>query len=445
MPSGNNKRGSKVFPYQYPRSCPRSKEYEVSVNGEPIVVYQTSTAAFACVSFEGRVAVEVKTKFPVSKAQIRPLARGIQAAVDGCAVEFYLERPMCLFIDIEGGDALYFFGNPPELDAPSPDDANVRYFKAGQIYEVGELKLGNDEILYIEGGAIVRGCIRSTGAKNVGIRGFGILDGSFTEGLSNFRRLALFEQCEDVTVQDVILIEPLSWMLVLGACRGVRVSNIKEIGKVVGSDGVDIVGSRDVLVEACFIANNDDCVAIKSIFFDKQRFPGRTDWGGDVENVLVRACVFLNGQAGNAMEIGHELRTDSISNITFRDCDVLSVHGFGAVFSIHNADRAVISGVLYEDIRIEHCFDRFIDFRVMRSRWGRDERRGRIRDIRLKNIHWRRTVFNEGYTLSLISGFNADHTVENVIIEDLYIDGQKTTNPDDIALYTKYAKGIVMK
>jgi polygalacturonase len=29
---------------------------------------------------------------------------------------------------------------------------------------------------------------------------------------------------------------------------------------VIGSDGIDIVGSRDVLVEGCFLRNNDDCV-----------------------------------------------------------------------------------------------------------------------------------------------------------------------------------------
>lgn len=49
----------------------------------------------------------------------------------------------------------------------------------------------------------------------------------------------------------------------------------------------------------------------------------------------------------------HELNVEEVRNVTFRDIDVLSVHGHGAVFSIHNYGQAVVEEVLLEDIRID--------------------------------------------------------------------------------------------
>jgi len=79
---------------------------------------------------------------------------------------------------------------------------------------------------------------------------------------------------------------------------------------------------------------------------------------------------------GQAMEIGHELRTASVRDIRFRDCDVLAVHGHGGVFGIHNADRATVSDVLYENIRVEHHYEKLVDFRIVKSRWSKDDQRG---------------------------------------------------------------------
>jgi hypothetical protein len=50
----------------------------------------------------------------------------------------------------------------------------VLFFKAGQIYEIGELALQDNQTLYIEGGAVVKGCLRTIGAQNVTVRGRGV-------------------------------------------------------------------------------------------------------------------------------------------------------------------------------------------------------------------------------------------------------------------------------
>jgi hypothetical protein len=308
---------------------------------------------------------------------------------------------------------------------------------------VGTFQLKDNQILYLEGGAILKGALFATHAKNIRICGRGVLDGSYYRDERAVRSIVL-DRCENVVIEDIIIIEPTTWMVVLGASRQVKITNIKEIGQVISSDGIDVVGSKDVLIDGCFLKNNDDCVVIKS-FLAQQSNGEQFNWIEDVDNILVQNCVLMNDGAGNAMEIGHELRCDSVRNITFRNIDVLHVHGHGAIFSIHNSDHACVSDIRWEDIRVEHCFDLFIDFRVFQSRWSRDDRRGSIQDIHLKNIHWKGTLYNPGYTKSIIGGWDAATPVRNVLIEDLYFDDRKITNQDEMDLFIKSTSGLIIR
>ena len=233
------------------------------------------------------------------------------------------------------------------------------------------------------------------------------------------------------------MIEPTSWMLVIGCCRDVRVRNLKQIGSCISSDGIDICGSTDVIVEDCCLRNEDDNIAIKSL-----NTKGRHSWRGDVENIRVRRCLLLNGQCGNAMEIGYELSADRVSDIVFEDVDVIAAHGEGAVFSIHNGDRALVENVLWENIRVEHYWDKLVDIRVVNSRYSQDTGRGAIRGVRLKNIHVTHSEFNPGCSVSLISGFNSCHPVEDVVFEDFHLNGDKVLDGDQLELHTRNASGI---
>jgi len=220
----------------------------------------------------------------------------------------------------------------------------------------------------------------------------------------------------------------------LHRCKGVHVHHVNEIGWVVGSDGVDVVASHDVLIEHCCLRNNDDCIAVKA-------FPGyRQLVAADeeapvpmsVEHVLVRDCTFFNAHAGNVMEIGFELRSDVVRDVVFRNCDVIAAHGEGGVFTIHNGDHALVEDVLYEDIRVEHYYDRFVDFRILHSRYSRDEERGRIRNVTLRNV---RAVRNSYNCLSLLGGYDAAHRVENVVFEDVRMGDLPARCGDDMHLF----------
>ena len=293
----------------------------------------------------------------------------------------------------------------------------------------------------------MRGCIRAINTRGVKIHGRGILDGSFYKRGRDGTRSIVIEGSEDALIEDIVMIEPSGWMIVIAASRNVTVRGVRQIGIHVATDGVDIVGSRDVLVENCFLHNNDDCVAIKAgTYWIKEPRECTMLWNDPVENILVQGCIFANDRAGNVVEIGHELSTAHVRGVTFRDCDVLHCHGNGAVFAIHNCDAAEVSGILYENIRVEHYWEKLFDVRVMASMWGRDPVRGRIRDITFRGIRVAHSAQNAGYSTSVIGGWDAEHPVEKVAFEDISFNGRPVTSLDgELEVFTRHAHGISIR
>jgi polygalacturonase len=191
--------------------------------------------------------------------------------------------------------------------------------------------------------------------------------------------------------------------------------------------------------------NGDDCIAVKSLDMRKHSKDATLDFSQDVEDIEISGCTFITFKGGTALEIGHELRTTSIRNIRFINCDILGVHDLGGVFGIHNADRATVSDVLYENIRVEHYYNKLIDLKVIKSMWGKDSERGQIRNITFKNVTIDQTIFNPGYSMSLIGGYDAQHTVKNVTFENVVLGGKKVLNADQLDLYVKQATEISFK
>jgi hypothetical protein len=429
--------------YNYPRFCPKNNDFKLKADGEEIFVYNTSAAPFAAFSCSGEINIEVSLPQRTGSISISPKKYGIDPVVSGNNASFKIPGPMLIVLEYDGMPALFIYANPLEKNMPEISASNVLYFKAGQVYEVGELRLSDNQTLYIEGGAVVRGCVRATAAKNVRIGGFGILDGGYYNK-SDPRRSIIFEDCQNSVIEDITVVEPSSWIIVLGICRNITVRNIKELGSVGSTDGTDIVGSKEILVENCFFRNGDDCIAIKSL--DLRSHESATlDFSSNVKDVEIKGCSFLSYIGGQALEIGHELRTDSITNIRFIDCDILGVHGFGGVFGIHNSDHATVSNVLYENIRVEHHYDKLIDIRIIKSRWSVDSERGQIQNIIFRNIDVAISEYNPGYSMSVIGGYDNGHLVQNVLFENIKLNGKKIGSADELDLYCKQVKNVFFK
>jgi len=434
-----------LIPYNYARLSPQNTEFKMKANGKEIFVYNTSAAPFAAFSCSGPVVIEIELPARASKVSVSPKKYGISVEVTGNKAKFTIPGPMLLALEFDIMPEMYIYANPVEKNAPEATAPGVKYFKAGQIYEVGELRLKDNETLYIEGGAVVRGCVRATSAKNVHIAGYGILDGGYYKRGVDGHRSIVFEDCCYSSIENIIMIEPSSWMIMLGICQNVLVKNVKELGFVASSDGIDIVGSKQIKVENCMFRNGDDCVAIKSLDLREHGSDASLDYSQDVDSVLVSRCTFVSYLGGAALEIGHELRTGSVRNIRFADCDILGVHGWGGIFGIHNADRATVSNISYENIHVEHHYNKLVDLKVIKSMWGKDAERGQIRNVSFKNIDATINQFNPGYSVSLIGGYDTKHTIENVSFENFRLNGKIATTADELDLYVKQAKEIQFK
>lgn len=368
-----------VVAYPFPEELPVSDRFQVSVDGQRVFTHATEVADFAMFAIRGPVQVTVACDRTVTSAIVRPRSRSIAPQWEANTVRFTVEQPGPLSLEVNGQirPALLFFIDPPEESAPPTGASGVVRFAGGKVHDAGEIRLADDQTLYLEPGSVVRGTVRATGAKRVRILGRGIFDARERTTKTHFLD---FRDCTDLELNDVLVLGSYGWTIVPWNCCNVQLTNVKVFSWRDNDDGLDICSSREVTVDRCFFRTKDDCVAIKAPrqeYFPAANSPGdasavakgATEF--DVEKVVVQRSVFWNVEWGNALEIGFELRTPHVKDILWRDCDIIRVER-GAVFSVHNGDFAAVENVRFENIRVEDARDKLLDLRVGLSIYSQD-------------------------------------------------------------------------
>jgi len=435
---------AEVTVYPAPPGAPMADDFKVTVSGQAVPIYNSKVAAFGYFTFMGRAVVTVVPSRDFKRVDIRPKSKGIAYSIKGKAITFELDRPCNLSIELDGNikRPLFLFAGGFERLRPQPTDPNVIYFGPGKIHEAGEIKVHSGQTVYIAGGAIVHGRIRADGAKNVRILGRGILDGS---GRNYKTQMIELTQCSDVLIDGIIVFNSYGWTVVPVKSDDVTIHDVKVVGWRDNDDGIDIVGCQNLKVSNCFLRTKDDCIAIKAspAYFRESESGMR-----DVKNVSVLSTVLWNAEWGNAMEIGFELQTNSISDILFMDCDIIHVER-GGTFTIHDGDYATVERIRFQDIRVEDSREKLIEFKVGLSIYSADcpteyhrmnpnrkpspngqwvvptvpavyaKKRGQIRQIYFKNIQ----VFGDALPPSYLVGYDDDHTVDKILVENMRFNG----------------------
>jgi len=455
--------------YPAPEGATQATDFQVRVDGKKLFVHDSKVAGLAIFSFAGKVNVAVTPQRTFTRVDIRPKHRGVAFTVENRTIRFELDRPCQLSIELDGDikRPLFLFANPPEKNVPTPSDKNVRYFGPGKIHEAGEIVLKSNETAYIAGGAVVRGRIRADGARNVRVAGRGILDGTHRDYKTQMIKLS---DCTDVELNGIVILNSYGWTVVPVKSDNVKIANVKIVGWRDNDDGVDIVGCHNLTIVDSFLRTKDDCIAIKA---SPGYFKGGESGLRNVKNVAVVNSVLWNAEWGNAMEIGFELQTKSISDIIFKDCDIIHVER-GGTFTIHNGDYATVENIRFEDIRVEDSREKLIEFRIGLSIYSGDcprqyhrqnpdrkrsplgqwipvadedlrkcaAKRGRIRNIHFKNIE----VTAEKMPKSFLIGYDDDeHSVQNVIVENLRINGKPVRNAQEGNFAIEKAQRILFK
>lgn len=458
-----------VVTYPAPDGAAQAADFQVSVDGQVQFVYDSEIAAFVSFSFSKTVHVAVTPDRAFSRVDIRPKHRKVAFTVENGTIQFDLDEPCQLSIELDGDieRPLFLFANPLEKRVPKPDSKRVRYFGPGKVYEAREIVLKSGETLYIAGGAVVRGRVRAEGARNVKVRGRGILDGSHRDYKTQMLK---FSACTNVDLEGITILNSYGWTVVPVKSDNVKIENVKIVGWRDNDDGVDIVGCRNLAIVDSFLRTKDDCIAVKA---SPGYFEGGESGLRNVQNIAVVNSVLWNAEWGNAMEIGFELQTDSISDVIFTDCDIIHVER-GGTFTIHNGDWATVENIRFENIRVEDSREKLIEFRIGLSIYSGDcpqeyhrqnpnrkrsplgqwmpvaddelgtyaAKRGRIRNIHFENIE----VMGQNPPKSFLIGYDdGEHSVQNIIIENLRIDGMRVKNADEANMVIERAKNVRFK
>lgn len=382
-------------------------------------IFDFNYASLAWLECEGPVEVRLRCTAPIGDVSIRPLSYQITARVEEDEIVFIVRPGQKISVEPHGdtGPVLHLFADLPETDIPHPEDPDVLYFGPG-LHERASLELRNNQTLYLAPGAVLKAVIgenepferierkrnkhidfslrhlhhfiHAWDAKNIRIRGRGIMDTSAIADAFARKNPISLNRCEQVEISGITILEATCWTITLYRCSDCRVENVKTLSAFANSDGVNTVSSRDVVIRDCFLRNRDDGIAIKSMD------TGNTDCfllepaaelkGGAVENVLVEKCVIWSDW-GYAFGATYEIRKP-IRNVVVRDCDVVhATHpGPQGVIGILVSDRDHVSDMLFENIRVERALKPLIDMRILVTPWTVDPNLGTIHDITFRDI-----------------------------------------------------------
>ncbi len=158
-----------------------------------------------------------------------------------------------------------------------------------------------------------------------------------------------FEQCTNVRVEGITLKDAPSWTLRPQGCDSVVIHGIR-LRNVIGpnTDGIDVSGSRNVMISDCDIVTGDDAICLKSDSGDHGY--------GPCANITVTNCVMTT--SCNGFKIGTETH-GVYENIVFSNSAIYS--GDGPVYErvisgigLNMVDGSTVDGVTISNIRMKN-------------------------------------------------------------------------------------------
>ncbi|MCM1449148.1 MAG: glycosyl hydrolase family 28 protein [Clostridiales bacterium] len=417
-------------------------------NGTERPLTQTEIAYFASFDYEDGQTIKVTTDKDISTVDIRPTEFGIVPKVEDRTIEFSVNKPCQIVVEVNGHhQALHIFANPKGVIEAYRNEGVVRYYGPGD-HNIGTLTLNSNETVYIDEGAVCYGVIKSENTSNINIVGKGILDASRVAKNAPDQPISL-HKVKNAYIGGIILRDPQSWGIVPTCCDNLTIDNVKLVGLWrYNSDGIDIVNCSNITVKNSFIRSFDDCITIKGLqwVYDTQKIS---------EHIRIDNCVLWNDW-GKIIEFGAETMIDEIRDVKVSNCYV--PHYTMAALDMQNGDLAHISDIEFENISIEEPITDSASLSgssIDTSNWGRaislgiyntqysteKEKRGKIDNVRFKNI---RCIGSRTYPRIELKGYGPNNQVTNIHIKDYYVNGKKVTGKDAIDM-NGYVDNVVLE
>ena len=434
--------------------------------GNPEAGYQQYDMGFAMFTddFKEPVKVRVTKKDGFNSVCARPTSYGIE--MQRCSnkkVEFTITDPgKKISVEFDGDRMQNLFILPDLPDADIPEGDNVIYYGPG-IHDAGEIKLEwwNNATIYIDSEAIVYGRIVANRCDSLTIRGRGILCSSKENHGEGRKPQIETYACNHLTIEGIMLRDTPNWTIKVVGSDHVHVNNIKEIGWIMNSDGMDFLCCRHVLVENTFQRNYDDNVTIKAFNASPEYIRKNSETDGsykdwtigmvegldkfDVYDIEVRNCVFWADKAHN-MLVGPESRGIPFSNIRFTGNVVLENRQNDKVYpgtmAVMIADNGTFSDITFSDIEVEDINGGKVLCIQFTNAWAYGNKYGQwAKNITIEKIRY------EGHrsTASKIYGLNSTQKIDGVKISDFTVNGEKILHPNTNLDVNEYVENIVFE
>lgn len=347
--------------------------YTVTAGNKEYEVKSADEADFVHIVSDDECAVRVEYNGKISEAVIRPLSKNVEFTKSESSISFNISPGSYYSVEINGDITrpLLVFCDKKQ---PVPEGDTI-IFKGGRMYEIGDLKIGSGQNIYIEENAVVRGTITAENADGIKITGNGMLIAE------NFDNCISVLRSKNIELSGITAMNNGDWGTIFTDSENITIDNYKLIGYGMYSDGIDLVNCVSVGIDNAFIKNNDDSICIKL-------HEGYTHTGAS--DIAVTNSTIWSGEHGNSLEIGYELNGDYVKNVTYKNIDVIhresSDYTFRrAAIAIHHAGRAAVSDITYDDIRVEETDEELVHIELIdHDQFGKCT--GSVSGVKINNL-----------------------------------------------------------
>lgn len=384
--------------------------YLVKVDEVRGTKHHVEHASMATFDFSEKVEIAVTyNKGKIDSARVRPLSYDIPFTIEGNTLQFSLEKPANLSVEVNGDifHNLHLFANPLDTFKVDKKNPDLIYFGPGiHRFEGGEFRIPSGKTVYVAGGAVMMGRILIENVHDVKLLGRGIIDPSVKMGI----RIA---NSRNVYVEGL-----MATQCATGGSDSVTIRNVKVISYFGWGDGMNVFSSRNVLFDRVFCRTSDDCTTV---------YGTRLGFEGPSSNITMQNST-LWADVAHPIFIGIHGNVDKpeiLENLNYVNIDILDHKekqlNYQGCLAINAGDENLIRNVRFEDIRIENFRQgQLVNLRIFfNEKYCKAPGRG-IENVVFKNVSYT----GNRAEISVIEGYDAQRKVRNIRFENLRINGQ---------------------
>lgn len=384
--------------------------YLVKVDEVRETKHHVEHASMATFDFSEKVEIAVTyNKGEIDSARVRPLSYDIPFTIEGNTLQFSLEKPANLSVEVNGDifHNLHLFANPLDTFKVDKKNPDLIYFGPGiHRFEGGEFRIPSGKTIYVAGGAVMMGRMLIENVHDVKLLGRGIIDPSVKMGI----RIA---NSRNVYVEGLVATQCAT-----GGSDSVTIRNVKVISYFGWGDGMNVFSSRNVLFDRVFCRTSDDCTTV---------YGTRLGFEGPSSNITMQNST-LWADVAHPIFIGIHGNVDKpeiLENLNYVNIDILDHKekqlNYQGCLAINAGDENLIRNVRFEDIRIENFRQgQLVNLRIFfNEKYCKAPGRG-IENVVFKNVSYT----GNRAEISVIEGYDAQRKVRNIRFENLRINGQ---------------------